>query len=197
MIAIFYIISPLLIVLDKNRIIYYLLPVFIIVSLIVQRGSVPQDFVHFFSVYVLGMIFSKYKEILIPLTRKYFILLAALFSFLIIFEYSIYTQRELFNYVSKMLGCCLLLPILYKYDTILKKRFNYLALISFGIYFVHSYMISSIKLLSSGKIGGTLALHPSVLTFLSFFIAITILCSLLIMLSKKIFGKYSRLIIGC
>jgi len=197
MIAIFYIISPLLIVFDKNRILYYLLPIFIIVSLIVQRGTVIQSFVHFFPVYVFGMLFSKYKEILIPLTGKYLKLLLGLFVLLLILECNFYTQRMLINFLGKIVGCFFILPIVYQYDALLKEKFSYLASVSFGIFFVHNYVISSFKLLSPGKIGGNFVLLPSVLNFLLFFVAMIIVCILLIILAKKTFGKHSRSIIGC
>ena len=55
MITLFYLVSPLLLQADKGRLIYMLLPVFMIVSCFVGRGLPHESFVHFFSVYLMGL----------------------------------------------------------------------------------------------------------------------------------------------
>ena len=55
MISLYYLISPLLIRLDKKKWIYFLLPAFFTVSLVIGRknSSTIQNFAHFFSMYLL------------------------------------------------------------------------------------------------------------------------------------------------
>ena len=68
-IALFYLLGPILIKGDKSNILYCLLPLFIFISVLVPRSLFTTDnFLHFFSIYVLGMLASKYKSKINPTT---------------------------------------------------------------------------------------------------------------------------------
>jgi len=73
MIALFYLISPLLIYIDRHPHLYYLLLVFIPVSLLVTRepfSDIPRMFVHFLSVYLFGMFMSRYRSRYLDFARR-------------------------------------------------------------------------------------------------------------------------------
>lgn len=63
MITMFFIISPLLVKLDRAKMFYYFIPLFILISCMIGRSASPlQSFVHYFSTFVFGMFCSKYKD---------------------------------------------------------------------------------------------------------------------------------------
>jgi len=202
MITLFYIISPLLIWLDNEKHIYYLIPFFILVSIIVPRGGgILKNFVHFFSVYLFGMCCSRYKEAMIRIINKYFGMLFVLYALIVIAgiinrEVSISTIQCL-NYLSKLIVCLLLVSIFHKYEDIIKGRGDYLASISFGIYFIHSYVIQSVRLSTSGIFGNSIPVNGSIILHLLLCIFVVTMCCLIIMSFKRISGKYSRFVIGC
>lgn len=202
MITLFYVISPLLIWLDNEKHIYYLIPLFILISIIIPRGGgILKNFVHFFSVYLFGMCCSRYKEAMLRIIKKYFNVLFVLYVLIVIagiinYEFPIFTIQCL-NYLSKLIVCLLLVSLFQKYEDIIKDRGDYLASISFGIYFVHSYVISSVRISTSGKLGATIPAEGSVISHLLFFVLVVVACCLSVRLIKKILGRYSRLVIGC
>jgi peptidoglycan/LPS O-acetylase OafA/YrhL len=197
MIALFYVVSPLLIKLDKKNILYYSLPFFVIVSSIVPRNNLNifQAFVHFISVYVGGMFCSRYREQTIKFTKKYFYPLVILFFLIFIADvYTTYTGSVLgfLNLWGKLLLCLLLINILQRFDAIVKDKFNYLAEISFGLYFLHAYVVSVFsKIIPDGSINGNIIFY-SLYAFSA--IAMT---TLILFIAKKILGSRSRSIVGC
>jgi hypothetical protein len=78
MITIFYVIAPALIKLDRNHYLYYMLPFFVVISLLISRGSPSQSFLHFLSVYVLGMACSRFKDVIGNAMVKYVFLIPVL-----------------------------------------------------------------------------------------------------------------------
>lgn len=197
MIALYYIISPILIKSDRSNVIYYLLPLWLIISSIIPRNdlSVPQCFVHFFSVYVGGMFCSKYKEQVLNFIEKYFVSILILFTAILALDvYMAYVGSRLMvlNLWSKLILCLILMGALYRYDGVVKERFKYLAEISFGIYFIHSYVISVFsKIIPDHSISGNLIFYS---LYASSAIAFT---SLLLAIAKKVLGGRSRSIVGC
>lgn len=199
MITLFYLIAPLLIKADSDGRIYYFLPLFIAISCFVERGFPLQSFVHFFSVYLLGMMCSKYKDTLNTILSDYKFVISS--GILIVtfatWEYylNIGTMTWL-NYLQKTIMSLFFLGLLYKLNDKLKsKSINYVAEASFGVFFLHAYFISGIKLI---YVTIFYELPPaSVSSYLLFSIATFMSCVLLIFLIKKTTGKYSKFIIGC
>ncbi len=93
----------------RNRILYDLLPVLILLSLLVSRGSAGQSFVHFLSVYVLGMAGSRYRDqIGATIIRDQFlslVLAAYLATALVEYHLNVGTMTS-WNYWQKILRLC-------------------------------------------------------------------------------------------
>ena len=199
MITIFFIIAPILLKADLNGKIYYFLPLFIVLSCLVDRGGLPyQAFIHFFSAYLLGMFCSKYKDSLNKVLEKYsiLILLSALVYLFGMLEF-IYMKGTMtyLNFIQKLLISLLLLGILIRLSDTLNFHFlNILANVSFGIYFLHGYFISGVKLIHERLFG----ILPSgdIYYFLVAGFTILLVCTLSIIAIKKITGSKSRILIG-
>lgn len=198
MICIFYLISPLLLELDKGRLIYVMIPVFIVLSCIVGRGLPHYSFVHFLSAYVLGMYFSKYKEDINPIISRV-PLLALTFALMVVFaavEF-FYTTATMsyWNYLQKLSMAVFFLGLFIRFNSHLTSKFvSRVADNSFGIFFIHSYALTSGKMLYEWSFG-SLASGNAVL--LVAVIGLTlILCFYLIELIRSMFGKHSRMLVG-
>ena len=199
MIILIFSIAPLMKWGDKNDTLYFFLPILLIISFYFTRGGMPyENIIHFISIFILGMFFSKYKNLINLYLKKQSVLILLFFiiSFLAAYEYAI-TGRSLgINFVQKLTMSIFLLGILFKYkDKIKISILNTMANQSFGIYLIHGYVISGIKFTYTIFIGelpsGTL-IELFILAFFTIIISMITISSI-----KKVIGEKSRLIIGC
>lgn len=199
MIAVFYLIAPLLIKADKGNAIYYGIPVFVILSCIFGRGDLPGiNFIHFFSVYLIGMACSKYKNKLNAIfeeTYFLYITLIVVISLGLIELFFIDGSMTYVNYLQKMVMSIFFLGLLVRYNSNLKSRLvSTIANTSFGIFFIHSYIITGSKL-SYKEILGELP-QGNLLVYSLAAIATLLVCTAAILLVKKISGHNSKYLVG-
>ncbi|MCB0774997.1 MAG: acyltransferase [Chitinophagaceae bacterium] len=199
MIFCFYIIAPLLIYMDRHPKLYYLIILFVGVSLIIERepfSDIPRMFVHFISVYVFGMLLSRYKDRVLKLLQKMWLPLTLITLLAVILNY-IYFEEYGFvlSYIHKMLFCAFFIYWLWRLDKYVPKFFSVLADLSFGIFFIHYYVLLIVKAIYEKQTG-----HPipgSIIYWTLNFILVMVLSVLAVQLIKKITGKKSRYFVGC
>lgn len=202
MICIFYLIGPLLISLKDRNFFIWLIPIFIVISIFISRGEDPfQNSVHFFSTYLLGIFASKYKKIVNPILIKIPFLIFLIFIVFVTIFIDAYIAFDsnvtlALRYIQKTLMAIALLGIL----ILTSNRNNFLlmstiASYSFGIFFIHAYVIQSIKALIIYATSATLSL--SLINFLILNLAVLFITMLIIKLIKLIFKKNSKYLIGC
>jgi peptidoglycan/LPS O-acetylase OafA/YrhL len=195
MISLFYLISPILIILDKNRWAYLCLPLLVLLSCYVPRGDIFQSFVHFFSVYFFGMVLSHYREIVNSIFTKPMILLLLIFAFFSLAYVEFFFEgKKYINLVRKLMLCCLFIGFLLKFN-VNNKILGLLAKESFGIYFIHSYVISVFKLAEKHILGQYL--EANFLIFIFLIMVVLLICIGIIWGIKQIFTVNSRYLIGC
>jgi hypothetical protein len=198
MISFFYVIAPLLVLLDKKQYFYWLLPITILLSCYVSRGLPHQSFIHFFSVYLLGMYFSHYKVKLNSLISRneILIILGTLVVSFASYEY-FYMQGTMtfLNYLQKISMAIFFLALLIRVgDKINSKLIRVIADTSFGVFFIHSYVLTTSKLiierLFENKLTGNLLLYPMIT------VSILLICVAIIVVLQKLLGKKSRYLVG-
>ncbi len=162
MIVIFFIFSFLLIKLEKKNVLYKILPILFLITIFVPRGSVEFEntiglnnldkyliyiryiilgFIHFLSLYVLGMYCSKNKQIIDKFYTYRLVLWILMITSAIL---DIYYNIENFT-ISKTFLTLLVLGYLKHYDEFIlshnktNKTLDFIAKYSFGIFFVHWY----------------------------------------------------------
>ena len=207
MICFYYLLGPLFIKLDRDGRIYYLLPVFIGLSLVVTRSSdlykIHLAFIHYLSIYLLGMFASRHYQRLLQLTDRVWpaVIFTAILAIAagVVFDQQQIHYLEQFLYVQKIILCWTILYILWKLDAkITEKKFlvnnmNKLSDMSFGIFFLHYYFLYFI---SARMAAGEIILTP---TFTSFFLIICadiVFCIIILSVFKQLFGKKSRYLVG-
>ncbi|WP_157496832.1 acyltransferase family protein [Hahella ganghwensis] len=198
MIAIFYLVAPLLVRLDRQERIYYLLPVFLLISCFINRGLPLMSFVHFFSAYLLGMYCSHYKKNINPKLSQSNIMLGLGLLALILGIAEFYLMKGTMTYVSYLQKIALslfFLGVFIRLGERLQSDFiSIVADTSFGVFFIHSYILTSGKIavsqLNGGLYGGNILAYGLVS------VATLLLCVFLILVIKKILGGYSRYLVG-
>lgn len=194
---IYYLLAPVFIKGDQTRLIYKLLPIFIILSLFVPRvwlDNLPRMFVHFLSVYVLGMLCSRYKEEFLQITAKYHVLLiilAVVSSVLVV--YTVGNEQLLF--VQKMLFCWLFFYWLWIFDNKIPVFVGTLGDISFGVYLVHFYFIMGIRHALVNVVHLNIA--NAYLYWTVHFIIVMVAVCVFLLIYRKITPKLSKLTVGC
>ena len=207
MICFYYLLGPLFIKLDRDGRIYYLLPAFVGLSLVVTRSfdlyKIHLAFVHYLSIYLLGMFASRHHRKLLQLTDRVWpaVLFVAVLAVAagIIFDQQQIHYLEQFLYVQKLILCWTILYVLWKLDAeITKKKFllgnmNKLSDMSFGIFFLHYYFLYFISLkIKSGEV----YLAPNFTNFFLIICADVVFCVLILAIFKQLFGKKSRYLVG-
>ncbi len=198
MITLFYVVAPMLMKGDKGKLFYWGLPIAILLSCFVSRGLPHQSFIHFFSVYMMGMFCSHYKHIINDYLKKANVLIM-LFSILMLcglmeFYYMQSTMTYL-NYLQKMAMSLFFLGAFINLGHKLDSRFIHkIADTSFGVFFIHSYFLTAGKLsfvqFFGDKLDGSLLLFPIVT------VSVLLVCVFVIVVIQKMFGSKSRYLVG-
>lgn len=212
MIVIFYLISPLLVVLNDARFYKYIFPLVFIAGLFTYKfgyySNTWDSFLYFLPIYLFGMFSSYYKDDIIAHSK--WLLYACATTYLIV------TTLELTGYleIHKLIGfepttqpdylfnftkfkvsllCIALLLIFFKLRnrkmTLLKVLGDY----SFGIYFIHLYFIVLTQMVVNAKID---SFQMTASVFLVYTFIITAACVVSIYFLKKVLGNKSRYLIG-
>jgi surface polysaccharide O-acyltransferase-like enzyme len=159
MIAIFYVLAPVLLWIDRDGRPYYLLPLLLVVTVCVHR---PNDFDHiwqscayFLPVYLFGMWFSRNRDRLLAWHDRWLPVLLTAAAGLVWLEVGLKqagyiksaamfsTENGLVdtNAMQKLLLCGVLLVILRRLGEGLHNKLKPLADASFGVYFLHMYFV--------------------------------------------------------
>ncbi|OZG73424.1 hypothetical protein BTA51_10385 [Hahella sp. CCB-MM4] len=198
MITLFYVVAPLLMVLDKNKKVYYLLPIFVVLSCFVGRGYAYASFAHFFSVYLLGMFCSRYKVELNPKLSSNSTLMITGIGVIVLALYEFYFMKGTMTYINflqKTLMSLFFLGLFIRLGERIESKFiGIVADTSFGIFFIHSYILTGGKMTIS-YFNGTLV-SGNVFIYSLVAIATLLFCVLIILTLKRMLGHYSRYIIG-
>lgn len=215
MIILFFFSSWILLKLEKKGILYKLLPLMFLIMLIFPRIDVDYDsiinltyaqkyfacigyvingFIHFFSLYVFGMLCSKYKDIIDKFYEKRFFICGMMFLTAGINIYLSYKGIYSNFTVSKTFFTVLLLGYLKHYDNFiiampfLNKSLDIIAKYSFGLFFVHWYWIFIYnQIFNIGKVISINDGYIFVFTVITLrFLVVTILSMLSLFILKKL-----------
>ncbi|KAA2242457.1 acyltransferase [Chitinophaga agrisoli] len=200
MIALYYLIAPLLLYVDRKPVLYrYVLPGLIILSLIVHRSTLSDTLVmavHFLSVYVFGMFMSRYKDEFLVFAQKYAILVTVLPLAFITLNY--FVEKPYYDpidYIHKMLFCPFYLYWLWRLEKYVPKFVDVLAVLSFGIYFVHYFFVLAFRAIYQ-KVFHT-PMPGNFFIWLGCLIVVMLLSIWTLQLARKVLGNKSKFLVGC
>jgi surface polysaccharide O-acyltransferase-like enzyme len=160
MVAIFYLLAPLLHWIDRDGRPYYLLPLLLTVTVCVHRptdfDNILQSCAYYLPVYIYGMWFSRNRERLLAWHDRWLPALFAMVAGLVWLELGYLQQAGYIssaamfstengivdiNVLQKLLLCGVLLVVLRRLGEGLHRKLRPLADASFGIYFLHLYFV--------------------------------------------------------
>ena len=212
MIFIFYLIAPLLHRLDNTSFFKYVFPVIFALGLFTFRplnyANPLLSFLHFLPIYLLGMAGGRYHDQITRLNLNVIISLSLIYVGINLLEWiDIITLSRKYTFEQVLEGepafniyklklsilCIVLLNVFYRARNVSSKTLKLLGTYSFGIYFVHHYFISF------GRFGLRYLDWDMKFNFPGFMVYLTLIIALSIVavhLIKKVFGKYSRMVIG-
>lgn len=198
MMIIFYLLAPAFRFVANNPVMYYSIPVILIIAFVVGRpadNSNPfQSFLYYLPVYMLGSFSSQFHLPVRKVIIKYwyFLVILFLFSSYIIFSGNI-RSVSLFQ---KIILCYIVLALMIRLDHLKAPILEILATYSFGIYFIHMYVIHLVSWIVS-FLGLGFLKSMGIFSYFLFLLLVTFISYLLLRLSKMILKDNSRMIIGC
>ncbi len=199
MITLYYLAAPLFLYIDRNPVRYYILIPLIVLSCFIKRepfNDIPMMSLHFLSVYVFGMFMSRYRQRFLAIAEKYKVLIIGITVVVLSANLYFYPDHNnQLNFLHKMLFCAAFIYLLWKFDRFIPKFLAVLAEMSFGIFFLHYYTLLVLKAVYE-KFAG----HPipgNLLNWSIYLVAVLLITAGIIKLTKKIFPKISRQLIGC
>lgn len=206
-ITIFYLLAPLFLWVDRvaPRLYWMIVPLFILSTYLGRDGPFgPIDkAIYLLPAYLLGMAFSHYKEVSLALVRRWWWILLLVFLASGAALVMGWPEPPAYHLPMKMAACLLLVLLLYNYHHIVGHRLDYVAEVSFGIFFIHAYFISAIKSVTVYLVEGSVytgrggdVIPGGVIMLLLYAFAVLVLSTFTIWVAQKIFGKYSRRIVG-
>jgi peptidoglycan/LPS O-acetylase OafA/YrhL len=149
MITLYYIISPILLYIDRNPRWYWVLVPLFAISYIIPRSVLSDTLnmgIHFISVYLFGMFLSKYKDEYLELAKKYWIPLTILaFSTLIATYFANDFWYDRLDFTHKVIFCCFYIYWLWRLEKYIPNFIGVLATYSFGIFFVHYFWVLFVR----------------------------------------------------
>lgn len=198
-IAMFYVVAPLLLALDRRKWVYWLLPLFMVYSAYAGRDSLPGPIgkgTYLFSVYLMGMFFSRFQTETMHWATKlrWPLLLAAVTLFVL--NVTVDRPHHGILYGLKVVLAPVALYWLRKWEKPLGKKFDYLAHVSFGLFFIHGYFISGLRLIYERTTERPLPDGNVIYYFL--FAALILALSLGVLATARgVLKDKSRLLVGC
>lgn len=213
MIAIFYLITPLLLRLNTDFFYKLIFPLLFIAGLFFFRfgyySTIGDSFLYFFPIYLLGMMASKYKDHIHQHNNRIGIaMLIAYLSLLILEATGIlpaprlrsFGQAQtdpwlLFNGAKLKMSilCFLMISFFYKLKSQRFKVVNLLGDYSFGVYFLHLYFIVLSQYIVNQYFEG---FTFNLLSYTAYLITVLGLSLLSVYVVKLAFGRNSRLLVG-
>jgi len=210
MIALIYVLAPLLIWADRKGVLYTAMPLLLLFSLLTGREAI-QNFTgwglfasplskaaYLLAAYIFGMFCSRYYEKCRALTIKYWPLLLA--STLIAFIcHTQFGNDGLIHWL--LLWKLLATPaLLYALEFVPKTVGRVLAALgdySFGIFFIHGYVLTVPRLLGNDSLSGSIFTITDAGLWTLFLAIVLAACSAFLWVVRKSFKRHSRKLVGC
>ena len=198
MISLFYLAAPALVILDKYKWSYLCLPALVLLSCYVPRGLPDQSFIHFFSVYFFGMFCSHYKAWVNAKLMNPIVFYTLVCTYITLFYIELSFMENIvysyFNFLRKLILCGIFIALFLRFN-VHNRLLSLIAELSFGLFFIHSYVISVLKMVEEKFIGHYL--QGNIFNFIFFIIVTLLICIGIIVTIKKILAANSRYLIGC
>ena len=152
-------------------------------------------FAHFFSIYILGMFFCRYRSAIFTIIDRYKYALTGITAVALIASYFQFAYTVEVIFIQKVLLCFMITYWLKVNELRIPPFLHRLAIISFGIYFVHYYVILGVRAASLQLLGHELSQNLG--EWVIVFVVVFALSYGAVALTRVVLGKHSRWLVGC
>jgi peptidoglycan/LPS O-acetylase OafA/YrhL len=206
-ISLIYLLASLLLAADNRKWPYFLLPGLLILSTFLGRDGIQiitgwggyaspiSKAVYLFSPYCLGMFCGRYHQEVLSYVRRWQVPLLAIAAASLAAHLGQFTTVIKFEFIFKITTALLILYYLSVFSGNPFRRIPYVGEVSFGIFFVHGYLLAATKL-ALPKAGLDPLMPANWFLYIAFTLVILVLSCLLLWIAQKVFGKYSRQLVG-
>ena len=195
MICLVYLAAPLLKVMDERPSLYWALVPLTVLAFYIGRPDDNQNplqaFVYYLPCYTVGMLVCHYRDRVLPVLAKIWPLLLLPVVIPPLLEGGAAAHENL-NMLTKLSVSFGVLGALTIYSRRVPGWFDRIGDLSFGIYFVHGYLAAALSMAARHKHIELQGIVP----FSIIFLTILLLSIVIVLVTKQIFGRYSRMIIG-
>jgi len=210
MIGLFYLLAPAFAWMDRDRRVYRLLPILIVVPVLVHRPSNLEDIWHscayFLPVYIYGMWFSRNRDAALAWHKRAMPLLLVAIAATTWLEVVYFkrpgaidsvamfsTEQGILgtNAVQKLLLCGVLLVLLRQCGSAVHRVLGFVGDLSFGVYFLHMLVINAYSFTGIRTPRGNLLVYGGSV------LATLLICIGCLAAAKSLTGARSRALIGC
>lgn len=212
MISLFFLISPIFMFVIRNPRTYVAIVPLLIISLLLHRAPYPhldtlRLMVYFLAPYLIGMLTSQFRDDFDRVVgERPFLLIAAYIVLLasqnvLAIRHGVHsseswfsTENGIFDWsmTTKLCLCFVLISVGKRYSDVLYSKFKFVGSASFGIYFLHAYFLTVYAVLAPAAwTGGNFAV------FVILFAVVMLACVGSCWIAQRMFGKYSRQLLGC
>jgi len=206
-IALFYLVAPLLLAIDRKRPALYwmILPLWLLSIYLGRDGPYGpiEKAIYLFPVYMLGMAFSHYRHRAEAVARRYWLPLLLITLVGMAGHVLEWPVPPHYLMVMKAPMSLLLTVALLRWHGVFRQRLDYIADVSFGIFFIHAYFISAIKVATVYLVTGTVyagqggeVIPGNLLMYLAYAGSVLAISVGVIWVAQKVTGKYSRMLVG-
>ncbi len=198
-IAMFYLAAPLLVRLQHHQYLFWLLPIFMVISMYLGRGGhlgPINKAIYLFPVYVYGIFVCLNHDHVVELCKKFRVPITLLVLALIAINTITPYYDQYIQFLLKITLCGFGLYLLDSVDNLIGTRLNYLGHISFGIFFIHAYVLPVLKISYLWMSGAESLPEGNIISYFILTSLVLLGCTAIIWLLQKILGKNSRMILG-
>jgi probable poly-beta-1,6-N-acetyl-D-glucosamine export protein len=210
-ILIYFLVSPVFYAFIRFPVLYWLILLFLPVALLAHRPHFPNpDTLHsltyFLPAYLLGMFASQYREKVDGfMARNLWLLVGSLVSYFFLHlllsdHHGNYHVDRMFSFeigfidwafLQKILFAFVMLGLLNRYDSLVAGPLRLLGDTSFSIYFLHAYVVYAFRVVSRWH-----TYQGSLLKWVLLTVGTVVVCVAITKLVQRVFGRYSRMVIG-
>jgi len=192
----FYLVSPVIRGAFHNDRVFWALPFLFVLPAFIHRSDIGLlNVLHFLPIWVLGMLMCRFRQTAEPMLRRHLWLLLILSLALGIAELAFTRGTHTYlDYLQKTVLILLLLAVMLRLESLATPWLSWAGALSFGIFFVHSYVITTLKFAFECSLG---RLPAGGVPQLMLAAAVAVLASALIVKAViRLFGRRSRYVIG-
>lgn len=209
MIAIIFVLAPLLFAMDRKPVSYLCLLGLLPLSAVLGRDGLLihtpltgyytqlSTALYLISPYILGMAVSHYYREIMSLVRRHWYVLLPISAAFYVAEVTHYRETTYYMFLFKVTSAPLILYFIDRRFGVTQRLIDAIATLSFGLFFLHGYILSGTKIVVAWITNSNGIFEANILSYFTYGAIVTLGSLACVTLVKRVTGRHSKLLIGC